>query len=1320
GKDNAGNDFPVASSYTVRAVLKGGEYHLPMLDIESATYQSGQTTWGAPSITLDNPPGGNCPPGGCSRAFYDDRGYTTSNGTNVGTPGGALCATAIGAPSVSHSDPDTGYDSTSTQRAFGRATGGTNIACGTSSAASFGDAMGLDLWTYYPTTARTTTLAVAPLPAPPTAAGDTASTTSGVPVTAAAPGALANDTGSTVLTAALATGPAHGTAVVGAGGSYTYTPALGFSGTDSFTYTATDAAGQVATGTVTVAVSPVVGDDSGSTPANTVLSVGASGLLANDLGTGLTATKLTDPGHGTVVVNTDGSYTYTPAPGYSGTDTFTYTATGAAGLAATGTVRISVASTAVDDTATTAAITAAAAAAGTGVPLTVAGSGVLTNDPGAVSATKVTDPTHGTVVLNTDGSYTYTPDTGYSGPDSFTYDASGVGTAVATVRITVRPVATADLAMTTANTTLTVPVRCLLRNDAGTGLVASLVSVGGTVTAAGITTRLAHGNAIMYTDGSCRYTPDDGFSGTDTFTYRVTDTSGQTADTTATVVVVPVAVADSGTTTANTPLVRNVAGGVIANDLGTGAGAGVPVGTGLTATVTASPRYGTLTLAADGSYTYAPSTGYSGPDSFTYRASGAGGNATAVVTLAVLPVAVADSGTTPAGTALTRDATTGLLANDLGSARAAALAGAPAHGTVVVDRDGSFAYTPAAGFSGPDSFTYTATDSAGQVATGTATITVTPRVADDAGTTPAGIPLSVPVGSGLLGNDLGSSLTAARATHPAHGSVTVNGDGSYTYTPAGGFSGNDSFTYTATDSTGQVVTGNVTITVTPRVLDDIATTPAGTTLTRDAITGLLANDPGAGPITATTPPAHGTATVNPDGSYTYTPVLGWSGDDTFTYTATDSAGQVVTGTVTIVVTPGVTDDTATVPAGGTLTRDAATGLLGNDRGSSLVAALATAPAHGSVTVNGDGSYTYTPAAGFSGTDSFTYTATDPAGRAVTGNVTITVTAAPVTVPTPPTAPVAVDRLGGSDRIATSVAVSRDAFPVEQRATAAVVATSWDFADAIGGARLAAAVSGPLLLSHIEDLDADVAAEVERVVTPGGDVYVLGRTNALSDRVQTALIELDGRYRVIRIGGDDRYETAVAIADRVQAGVDTGPVYLASGTNFPDGLAVAALASHTGGVVLLTKGEQLPAATREWLDRHDPRAERVVPAGGPAVRALPAEAERAIVGRDRYDTARLVAARFAGAAPGSGDAPTEALGVATGATWPDALVGAAAMGTHRGPLLLTPGGALAPATREAFLALHAGAPALSRAVVFGGEGSIRPGVYAEIRSLLGRG
>ena len=142
GKDNSGTFFPANSpggSYPFKVDVHAGEYHFPFVDVENDIQ-------GGPTITMLNPPGA-CPPfaGGCGGGFYDDRGYTTTTGVTVGTPGSVLCGTAP--PATPFSDPLSGYDTTSTQRAFGTASAGnTNVPC----TGSFGDAKGLDLWTYYP------------------------------------------------------------------------------------------------------------------------------------------------------------------------------------------------------------------------------------------------------------------------------------------------------------------------------------------------------------------------------------------------------------------------------------------------------------------------------------------------------------------------------------------------------------------------------------------------------------------------------------------------------------------------------------------------------------------------------------------------------------------------------------------------------------------------------------------------------------------------------------------------------------------------------------------------------------------------------------------------------------------------------------------------------------------------------------------------------------------------------------------------------------------------------------------------------------------
>lgn len=140
GRDNSNVAFPVGS-YQAHVSLHGGEYHFPMIDVENDTQ-------GGPTLTMLNPPGGICPAltGGCNAAFYDDRAYMTVGGTVVdsgNTVGSVLCG--VTPPATAASNTITGFNSTTAQRAFGAASGGnTNVPC----TGSFGDAKGLDIWTY--------------------------------------------------------------------------------------------------------------------------------------------------------------------------------------------------------------------------------------------------------------------------------------------------------------------------------------------------------------------------------------------------------------------------------------------------------------------------------------------------------------------------------------------------------------------------------------------------------------------------------------------------------------------------------------------------------------------------------------------------------------------------------------------------------------------------------------------------------------------------------------------------------------------------------------------------------------------------------------------------------------------------------------------------------------------------------------------------------------------------------------------------------------------------------------------------------------------
>ncbi len=623
----------------------------------------------------------------------------------------------------------------------------------------------------------------------------------------------------------------------------------------------------------------------------------------------------------------------------------------------------------------------------TNVTLSVdAADGVLANDSGAgLTVLSHTNPADGTLSLGSDGSFIYVPETGFQGTDSFTYsvqdeygrDSAGSATVTLDVTLPPAPQAHADSYSTVVGTTLSVVAGSgLLANDTGTGIaVASNTSPGA-------------GSLTVNSDGSLSYVPPADASAVETFTYTIEDSFSRTSTAGVTIDVTPTVVAGSGSTAYATPLAE-ASPGVLSG----------AVGAGMSIASYEQPGHGSVTVSADGAFTYTPDAGFDGTDSFSFVAEDAydqevDGSFSIGVGAPAPPGAADYSFSIPAGTSLTETAASGLLSDDSGASITVTANTAPAYGSASVSGDGAFTYTPPSTFSGMDSFSYTITDAVGQSATGEVTVHVTVVAVDQTYSTPYMTTINVNVLAGDLGSDLSLQYVISA---PASGDWGADEAGAIWYEPPYGFAGPAQFTYDFMDPTLSWADATVTFDVgdppAPSAAGYTETTTSGQPLDVDAGSGLLSASTGYSiQVDSNTDPADGSVTADPDGSFAYVPQAGFSGMDGFEYTIIDPYGQTSTGSVQITVDPVATDVTYASPCGSALSVTAAAGLLSRDLGTSLAVESVDSDASlGRLDWQSDGAFTFTPAAGVCATSGWTsYAIEDVNDLETSATVTFTI------------------------------------------------------------------------------------------------------------------------------------------------------------------------------------------------------------------------------------------------------------------------------------------------------------------------------------------
>ena len=818
--------------------------------------------------------------------------------------------------------------------------------------------------------------------------------------------------------------------------------------------------------------------------------------------------------------------------------------------------------------------------------------------------------------------------------------------------------------------------------------------------------------------------------GTTTVAWWSTDNAGNVeAACTADVVIhypqPPATAPDSYVTDEDTPLTV-AAAGVLGNDSD-------PEGGSMTATVGASPSHGSLSLASDGGFVYAPDADWNGTDTFTYTAvNAAGPSAVETVTITVNavndpPTAVALSNDTiaenePAGSVVGTLTTTDV---DSTSFTYSLPAGMGDNSAFAIDGD---QLKTAESFDYETKSTYTvfvcSSDQLGAYAYQELTVNVKnalepPVTAPDSYATDEDTTLTV-LAPGVLGNDsdplagmlpkgmgilrIGPGMSASVAADPSHGTLTLASDGGFTYVPDADWYGTDTYTYVATNAEGSSSAETVTIDVAP-----VADAPTALSISNDTI---AENEP-TGSVVGTF-----TATDVDSTSFTYSllatgdaSAFTISGDElraaqpfdceakpsySIAVRVTDESDNTFDQDFTIHVSnvnePPVAAEHAYETTEGVALSVPAPGLKADATdpdGDALDSIIGWTPAgHGMVNAGSDGAFTYTPDPGFHGTDAFRYFLWD-IHDAESGPATVTITVHALDSQAPTTTSDAVASYSGEAVISLT-------------ATDGITGVKATYSKLDG----AGAVSGTSV----------------HVVTTGEHTLEFWSVDNADNVEATHTVTFAVTSDIIPIEGTDRYNTAVRTS-QVAFPKGAGAAVICRGDEWADVAGGSALAGAVDGPLLLSRPGAIPPAVLAELDRLGVSDVYVLGDEN----AVSADVARALAdalggsehvirlgGRNRYATAALVAKTTADILKSHEEFSGQVF-LATGEDFPDAIAAAPLADRLHRPIVLTAPGSLSAEASEALVAMGA-----DGVHILGGVKSVSSDVATQVASVAGIG